>query len=606
MNEDFLSYYRENLIHLRQMGTEFGAQFPKIASRLNLSKLDSQDPFVERLLEGTAFLAARAEKKFDDGYPELLQQILNKVCPLASRPVPAASVLNFTGSGLEFKNDLIDFGTVYDCNVGGTFSSALKLSPIWKTRLYPLSVSSADYESSLVNILPTEEIDSLNLKSALRLTVQGCNNLKEHHIEKDGVDIYLDMTDSHASRLAYCINRHLKAVYIEDEMGIITKVTDGLECGYKIELCENIFDEILGYMPGISIMQLYFSYPFLYHFINVKGLLEILKGYSQNSCSLIFAFTSSAELGSGISASSFKFSCVPVINLFKMRSSRIPLSLKHEFHLSGDRTRSLDYEIFRVDNLELYDSHNTHVNTALPFYSFRNTLDNEEDAVFFSTVRRERMGGLYKPRSNYRKSEIFVSLSGAIYNSALKDLQEFTANLWCSNADLSLFVTSNKKVSTPEGNGVASFVIPLSPPRPSFFMKGDLTGFSKLSFIMMNLSAQLLQSGEECKAVLQNLIQIFFHGTVDEKKILIGAVKKVETSPYVFRFVETGHIYFEKGFNVQIVLDEGNLTGFGLYVFGSMLRMVLCDFTSLNLLVRVTLYGVKSGLICTWTQGKDR
>ncbi|MBP5244105.1 MAG: type VI secretion system baseplate subunit TssF, partial [Succinivibrio sp.] len=153
---------------------------------------------------------------------------------------------------------------------------------------------------------------------------------------------------------------------------------------------------------------------------------------------------------------------------------------------------------------------------------------------------------------------------------------------------------------------VASFVIPLTPPRQSFFMKGDLSGFSRLSFILMNLSAQLLQSGDECKVVLQNLIQIFYHGSVDEKKLIIAAIKKVETSPYVFRFVETGHIYFEKGFNVQIVLDEGNLTGFGIYVFGSMLRMVLCDFTSLNLLVRFSLYGINSGLICSWTQGKDR
>ena len=82
MNEDFLSYYRENLVHLRQMGTEFGSQFPKVASRLNLTKQDSQDPFVERLLEGTAFLVARAEKKFDDGYPELLQSntVENPTC----------------------------------------------------------------------------------------------------------------------------------------------------------------------------------------------------------------------------------------------------------------------------------------------------------------------------------------------------------------------------------------------------------------------------------------------------------------------------------------------------------------------------------------------
>lgn len=606
MNEDFLSYYRENLVHLRQMGTEFGSQFPKIASKLNLSKQDSQDPFVERLLEGTAFLVARAEKKFDDGYPELLQQILNKVCPLASTPIPSASVLNFTGSGQEYKTEQISLSSIFDCNVGDRFSTTLKLSPIWRTRFFPLGVSDANYENSLVNILPTEEIDALNLKSALRISITGCNNLKDSSTDKDGIDIYLDMADSRASRLTYCLSRHLKAVYIEDEDGNVKKVSNKFEFGYKAELCENIFDEILGYMHGISLLQMYFSYPFLYRFINVKGLLKILKESSSNSVNLIFAFTSSAELGSAVTASSFKFSCLPVINLFKIRSSRIPLNLKHEFYVSGDRTNTLDYEIFKIDNLELYDSHNVHVNTALPFYSFKNSLDNEDNAFFFSTVRRDRLNGIYRPRSNYQKSEVFISLSGAIYNSALKDLQEFTANMWCSNADLSLFVDVNKKVTTQDGNATASFVFPLTSPRPAFFMRGDRSGFSKLSFILMNLSAQLLQNSDECKVVLQNLIQIFYQGSIDEKKIIIAAISKIETKPIVFRFVETGHIYFEKGFNVDIYLDESNLTGFGVYAFGSVLRKVLCDFTSLNLLVKFSLYGVKSGYICSWTQEKDK
>lgn len=607
MNEDFLSYYRENLIHLRQMGAEFGSQFPKIASRLNLSKLDAQDPFVERLLEGTAFLVARAEKKFDDGYPELLQQILKKVCPLAASPVPSAAVLNFTGSGREFSEEPLGFTSGFECSAGDKLNTPIKLTPIWKSHLYPLTVVNAIYESSLVNIMPTDEIDSLSLKSALRMTVQGGSNLKDSGINHDeGIDLYLDMSDSFASRLAYCLNRNLKAVYVEDENGNILKVDDNISCCYKIEQCNNIFGEVLGYMPGISHLQLYFSYPFLFHFINIKGILSVIKKYSKNTVNLIFAFSSANDLSGEFNASSFKFSCLPVINLFRMRSSRIRLNLKHEFLVSADRANTLDYEIFRVNDLELYDSHNVHVNTALPFYTFNHRIENEDDAVFFSTVRRDRLGGLYKSRSNYQKSEVYVSLSGAVYTSALKDLQEFTANLWCSNADLPLFIGINKKVVSSDGNSSATFVTPLSKPRSALFMRGDLSGFSRLSFILMNLSSLLLHNSDECRTVLQNLIQTFYHGNTDEKKILMNAISKVSVNPSVFRFVETGYIYFEKGFNVEIVLNESNLTGFGVYAFGSMLKNVLCDFTPLNLLVSFSLYGIKSGLICSWSQEKGR
>ena len=54
---DFLEYYRENLSYLRTLGAEFANEFPKIANRLNINQFDCADPYVERLLEGTAFLS---------------------------------------------------------------------------------------------------------------------------------------------------------------------------------------------------------------------------------------------------------------------------------------------------------------------------------------------------------------------------------------------------------------------------------------------------------------------------------------------------------------------------------------------------------------------
>ena len=43
---DFLDYYRENLRYLRTLGAEFASEFPKVASRLNLSEFECPDPYV--------------------------------------------------------------------------------------------------------------------------------------------------------------------------------------------------------------------------------------------------------------------------------------------------------------------------------------------------------------------------------------------------------------------------------------------------------------------------------------------------------------------------------------------------------------------------------
>lgn len=92
MEKDFLSYYRENLQHLRESSAEFAEAFPKIAARLELDGVECRDPFVERLLEGTAFLAARVEKRLDDGYPRLIESILSALAPGALAPEPSGAV----------------------------------------------------------------------------------------------------------------------------------------------------------------------------------------------------------------------------------------------------------------------------------------------------------------------------------------------------------------------------------------------------------------------------------------------------------------------------------------------------------------------------------
>ena len=60
MDPRLLQYYNIELQHLREMGAEFAEQFPKIAARLGMNGLEVTDPYVERLLEGVGFLAARA------------------------------------------------------------------------------------------------------------------------------------------------------------------------------------------------------------------------------------------------------------------------------------------------------------------------------------------------------------------------------------------------------------------------------------------------------------------------------------------------------------------------------------------------------------------
>ncbi len=56
MDARLLRYYNQELRYLREIGGEFAVEFPKIASRLGMEGLEVTDPYIERLLEGCAFL----------------------------------------------------------------------------------------------------------------------------------------------------------------------------------------------------------------------------------------------------------------------------------------------------------------------------------------------------------------------------------------------------------------------------------------------------------------------------------------------------------------------------------------------------------------------
>jgi type VI secretion system protein ImpG len=56
MDPRLLRLYSDELSHLREVGAEFAREFPKIAARLGVEGMEVTDPYVERLLEGFAFL----------------------------------------------------------------------------------------------------------------------------------------------------------------------------------------------------------------------------------------------------------------------------------------------------------------------------------------------------------------------------------------------------------------------------------------------------------------------------------------------------------------------------------------------------------------------
>ena len=80
MDTRLLAHYETELAFLRDMGAEFASAYPKIAARLGMEGMEVLDPYVERLLEGTAFLSARVQLALEMQFPAFTSNLLETVC----------------------------------------------------------------------------------------------------------------------------------------------------------------------------------------------------------------------------------------------------------------------------------------------------------------------------------------------------------------------------------------------------------------------------------------------------------------------------------------------------------------------------------------------
>src|SRR5258708_2748711 len=85
-------YYQDELSYLRELGKEFALANPEAAHFVGES---SNDPEVERLLEGFSFLTARIRQKLDDEIPELTHSLVEMLWPHYLRPIPSMTIMQF-------------------------------------------------------------------------------------------------------------------------------------------------------------------------------------------------------------------------------------------------------------------------------------------------------------------------------------------------------------------------------------------------------------------------------------------------------------------------------------------------------------------------------
>lgn len=148
MDRVFLDYYEEELGHIRGLAAEFADMHPTVARNLSLDTVPCPDPYVERLLEGVAFLAARTRLKVDAEGARFARAVIEALYPDLVAPAPAVGIVTLTpGQQVQTMPDghVVRRGTRLVSALRPGLSTRCSFTSVQDVTLWPVEIAGIDH-----------------------------------------------------------------------------------------------------------------------------------------------------------------------------------------------------------------------------------------------------------------------------------------------------------------------------------------------------------------------------------------------------------------------------------------------------------------------------
>lgn len=615
MDRRFLDLYNRELAHLRVMGAEFAKQFPKIAGRLG--GLDEfqvcQDPFVERLLEGFAFLAARVQLKLDAEFPRFTQSLIETICPHYLAPTPSMCMVQFEpeydekglADGFTFPA-----GSSLNSKLGQSDQTRCEYRTAHDVTLWPIKLKQADYCTRELASLDIPAVP--NVKAGLRLRIQTTAGLRFSELKLDSLNLHLIGAGEVPMRLYEQFFAKAEAIVVQPVTRPVKwhKVIDS-SCIRRMGF-ENK-QKLLPYdarsFQGYRLLHEYFAFPERFMFVELTGLGDAVSRCDENQVDVIVLFQeSNVELEGVMSVDNFGLFCSPAVNLFEKRLDRIPVSDKHfEFHVVPDRTRARDFEVYKLTKVVGYGARSDLTQEFLPFYLAKDVGDsiNGYYAVNRVSIPEAQKATTKARRSRtYAGSETYISLVDQHAAPYSTDVKQLGMEALCTNRDLPLHM--------PVGIGGSDFTMEKTAPCTSVRCIGSPTSpkpshaegefaWRVINHLSLNYLSLNDTNGGEGVSALRDILRLYSDtGDVQSRKQIDG-LKSISSKPITRRITSLKSIAFARGLEITITLEESAFEGTGVFLLGAVLEQFFAKYVSINSFTETVVKTLERGEIVRWT-----
>lgn len=613
MDPRLLRYYNQELSHLREMGAEFARQFPKVAARLGMEGLEVADPYVERLLEGAGFLAARIQLRLDAEFPRFTQRLLEMVYPNYLVPTPSMLIAQFNplaGDANLAKGSVLPRGTPFRAAQGKGDTAPCEFRTAHALRLWPLELDRASYFSVAPDLPLARLALPGKLKGGVRMRLRTQAGAQFSQLALDTLTLHLGGAREVAGKLHELIGSSLLGIVVvpAGESG----QHDFLPASaLRLMGCED--DEAL--LPntrrgfsGHRLIQEYFAFPERFLFFEISGLQSSIARHQGRELEIALLFgNGDPALEALVDARNFLLHCTPAINLFPKRLDRIAVSdAASEFHVLADRTRPMDYEVHTLTELVGHATGARSEQVFLPFYADYHS-DRPGSQAYYAVRREPRLPSEKQKRlgtrTAYIGSEVFLSLVDPTEAPYSAELRQLSVQALCTNRDLPILMNL--------GSGKTDFTLDVAAPvdtvrcvrgpsRPLSMLAEGSVAWRLISQLSLNHFSLRDASPEEGAVALREMLRLYTSEADAAQRRQVEGLRSVKVAPVVRRLPMPGPICFGRGLEIGLEVDELAFEGGGAFLFGQVMNAYLARHASLNSFTQTVLRSSARGQIMCW------
>lgn len=616
MDTRLLSHYETELAFLRDMGAEFASAYPKIAARLGMEGMEVLDPYVERLLEGTAFLSARVQLALEMQFPAFTANLLEIVYPHFLAPTPSMMIVAMEpdlGNAAVKEGFVLPRGArLRSRQIEGEqtvciFRTAADLT------LWPVEVSEVEYIDSRGGLVAAGVSRDTPARAGIRLRLKRLDGGKMSALPMNALTLHLAgqgaepwvLHEALATRVAGMVGRSV------DRRADWTQPLPGAKAtpkGFSRE--EALLPTPRRSFDGYRLLQEYFAMPERFHFVELSGMRPALARADGPEVDLYLLLSDALpDAGACVRRESFVLNAVPAINLFERAFDRIHMTNSDtEQYVTPNRTAPLDFEVFSIEKVVGISGKTNEETEFRPFYSATDiTAAGESHPAYYTLHRRmrqrnekERLRGV---RTSYLGSEVYLSLVDPMQAPYAADMTQLAVSGTCTNRDLPLLLSAAGKDAfhLPEGGPVLSISTVVSPTRPRPTIAQGETAWRLISHLSLNyLSITDTDSGRGGSEALRELIGLYAPSGDRVIAKQLEALRGVSTRPIVRRMTDEVLSTAVRGLEIKLDFDESFFDGSGVYVLASVLERFFRKYVTINSFTETVLTTQQRGEITRW------